>query len=775
MPGVTPIGKKGEESHDNLIKQLEEYWEYYSQALSPRFQEMVGDKKLWLGYREDKRKAHEKWRSWSWLGDPARMTGITVNAWLEIMGSSDPPIQCEGVDQKDAAIARGFEAWGDYMLRGNKWTATQEMLFRNLDVMGWQPVKTGWREIKYQAVRRPTKEQLIDFDTQLNEAMKTGLVSTPPQRQQNGEPARPEDAAKWRQWYEDNSQVYPNTPKPLSMQTADTITYRGPWYYYPSPFQLRFDPFVEDLTQHEIFFERFVKPRSWTEAQVKAGKFDAAQVAAAGNGWDNKRLSEWDAQIANEIGLTYSEADPTYRNADEFWEVWRPNHPQSHLVIMNRTACVSTDYSNPWWHRQLPYHFIKNVPVSGHPFGLSSYQQLRRTFADRCTFRDMLLDMMVLHGLGVYLKRRSLGLTDMQRFLQPGMILDVNDNSGFSSALGSITGFGELMQIGQMLLGDQQTLSSTGENVAGQPATVGRVSATETQSRLQQALVPHKKKAERLEEEESATLPQMYYNVYQMMPNEDPQLKAVRAQIAGEEGADPFDDKRFNRETFAEVLNINVRFRGATNKLNKELFIQQLKDVLGTFAQIQSAAGVPVSLLSPGEMRNIARRVVENFSIKGMDQIITKEGDQAVELAVQAYLINAQAAPIAAQNQLLAAQQQMAATQAAMGTQPLQDQSQQVTAQSAVIQAQTALIQAQQQLQALQQPPPPPEPEMLPQEHPDYKVAPPDIQRQMEQKAGFQPSQMVQNPLTGAMEQAQPQVPQEEPPAEEMPPQEEPQ
>jgi hypothetical protein len=302
---------------------------------------------------------------------------------------------------------------------------------------------------------------------------------------------------------------------------------------------------------------------------------------------------------------------------------------------------------------------------------------------------------------------------------------------------------------------------------------VGRVSATETQSRLQQALVPHKKNAERLEEEETETLFQMYFNVYQFMPTDDPGLQKVRASITGDKNKDPFLDPRFFRDTFAEVVRINTRFRGATNKLNKELFVQQLKDWLATASSIQSAAGVPVPIMSPNEARGIMRQIAETFAVKGSANIMTKEGDEAVAQAVQAYLINSQIAPIAAQTQLVQTQEQLrstvAQTRGTAALQPLQDQNAQLQTQTAVIQGQVALSQAQKALQAESQPPQQPEQPPPPIDS-QYRFTPPDIQRQIEQRSGYQPSQAQPvamgpdgMPVEAPPEQAPPEAPPEQP------------
>jgi hypothetical protein len=703
------VGYVGDKDHDALVKQLEEVYIHWLGQLSPRFKEMASDTRLYLGYREDRRQAHEKWRSWSWLGDPYQQTETEMNAWLEIMNSTDPSFAVEGVGPEDEWKARGISRQIDYILRGNKWTSLQEMLFRDLSPQGWKVIKTGWKEIKFSPMRRPTKDELITWDKALNEALKTGTVSSPP------DPMT--EQPEFQSWMQQTQQLVPGFPSAPAPAPSEVVTYRGPGFDLPSSFDLAFDPHVEKWENHELIFHRIVKPREWGEKRVEEGKFDKQQFEKSSrSGPNDSRLSQYDRQISEQIGVTVLDNDPRWKNSDEYLEIWRPfNDKAPYLVMLNRSAFVNVSTVNPHWHRQHPYTCIKNVPITGHAVGLGSYAQIRRTFQDRLTFRDLMLDGLLLSVMPVFLKSRSMGMTELHRFLKPGMILETNDpKNALVKGWESMPGFSELLRVGQELMNDQNQILSTGENVRGQTSTVGRVSATESQGRLTQALVRHKKKAERLEEELSGILPQALELVYQHMPSADPKLMALRAQIIGEDERDALVNPEFTWDTFAEALNMNIKFRGATSKLNKELVAQQLKDFLATASQIQSMSGIPVPIMTPEEARNVMRRMFDALGQKGAGQIFTPAGDQAVQSMLQAHMIAAQTAPVAAQVQG---------------------------------------AQVQQQLQAIQNPQPaqaePPSRSL------NYKDTPPDIQRQLEQQAGLQPSALGNQP-NPALQPAQP-------------------
>jgi hypothetical protein len=651
MPGSIT----GEQSK-KLVADLMERRDYFEKALAPRFREMVTDHRLYLGHREDRRLPHEKWRSMSWLGDPARLTDTEVQAQAEILTSMDPPITVEGVDPGDEARARAYERAGDYWLRQQKWTYTLEMVLRGLSIQGWKVLKTGFREIRHQQIKRPTKAQLIQFDTQLNEALKTGLVSNPPGPSIADQ--GPEAMGQWQDWHEANSAVYPMLPALPMPGPVDTIEYRGPYLFRPSEFSLLFDPYIENWSEQPLVMQRIVKPRKWGEEQVKAGKFDEKAFAEGKNTDEGKRLTQYEVEIAAQYGLTCNEQDPFYKEADEYYECWRIGDADPYLVILNRKTAVNVSTANPFWHQRLPYIAVRNVPLEGRAFGLSSYNQLRKSFHDRLTFRDLLFDGLILSVLPVFLKSRNLGLSEAQRFLQPGAILEVNDPNGLKPGWTSMAGFAELMRVGEMLMADQNTQLGTWENVQGQSATVGRVSATESQSRLQQALVKQKKKAERYEDELSGIWPQMFYNAYQHYS--EPEFAGLMAKIVGKDEDDPFAE--VTRETFAEDIAQDVRFRGAASKINKELMAQQLKDFLVTVSQIQSASGIPTQLMTPVEAREVMRRLYETLVQKGSAAVFTAEGDAAAQQLLEAHQQQAANAPLAAQNQgiqLQTQQQQM--------------------------------------------------------------------------------------------------------------------
>jgi len=504
------------------------------------------------------------------------------------------------------------------------------------------------------------------------------------------------------------------------------VKYRGPWWANNSDYDYYFDPFLEDWTEQEVFVKRVLKPWKWLEANAgpEDGKrYDPENLAKCKGraGGDQQRLSQWDREISARQGLTFNDQDPIYKDGAEILEFWRVKEDLPFVSVCNRAGIINKRPDiHPYWHGQLPFVPIRNIPMHGRALGMSSYMQLEKMFADRLKFRDLLFDMMLISVMPVLLKKRGMGLTDIQKLWQPGMVLDTNEPGGIQRAIESPQGFAELVQVTQMILSDQNLMLSTGENVRGREAQVGRVSATEAQARLTQALVRHTQRAVRLEEEFNPIIPQSLMLVAQKWPSDDKNLAKLRAKMVGAKEKDPWADQEVSKETFAEALTMDIRFTGASRTRDLQLAAQQIKDFTQFGASIQVAPGVPA--LSGIEIRNLLRRMYRTLGQKGVEEALTAEGDAAVQQAVQLSLQN--------------------------GIKAMQLQG----------------MQTDQGIQAIQQPPEQPQ-EPGPEATIQYRDTPPDVKRQLEERAGLQPSQMGDLEVQAAITKAQPRpMPQEGPP-----------
>jgi hypothetical protein len=686
----TAIGKVGEDAHDKALSKYLEEEKWYREQLSPVYRQSVEFHRLFLARREDKRLSHEKWRSWSWSSWLYSATQTKQAALSDIMNAIDPAVQAEGVSQAQVGRAQAFERTMDYVMRGNRWPYTQEMALLNAIIQGWTVLKLGWRDLVWPTTQRASMDERKAFDTSVNEAQKLGVPSPP-------EPG----TADFEQWMNSAKQVYPGLKPLQGIHDVDTVKYRGPWVFRPSDYDLRYDPFVEDWANDmDVVYHRIVKTKEWLEGQTGAEDrfpYDPGQVASAidkgaggsGSGDDGRRLTTWDRQEAEALGLSVNDNDPRYRNSVELLERWAPREKFPYCVILNRHAIINKRCDTyPFWHRQLPFIPIHNAPLAGRAIGMSDYTQVARTFKDMITFRDLSLDALLLAVLPIFLKTRGLGLPEIQRQLTPGGILDVNDVNGFKKAWEAPGGFAELLRTDDLLKNELDTGMSTWGNIRGAQAQIGRVSASEAQGRLQQGLNRNKQVCIRMEEEFNPIIPQSLFLLYQKWPK----AEKLPQRIVGADGLpDPFQG--MTPDHFIEGLTMDIKFRGATRTLNRELQAQQLINFLKEGTSVELAPGVKALL--PSEVREILRRIAEALGQKGIDQIVTKDGDALMGQVVQAIVTN--------------------------------------------VQVQT--VQGQKTLEQLNAPPAPP-PTKPPSESLNYKDAPPDVKRQIEAQAGLQPSQI---------------------------------
>jgi hypothetical protein len=640
MPNV--VGYYGDPGHDKLVQEIEEIEAFYRQQLTASFTAMVKRWRLYLAERDDKRLPHEKWRANTFVPYPFSGAETKASALCEVMNSTDPPIQAEGFDSDDK-LARKMERVHDYTLRKNKWGWQQDLAYREMIVQGTMFWKLTWGNRSRMVNVHPTMDQIRKFDQAVDQAVQLG--APPP-------PEDPEQFKEWRQTV--NTARYfgiiPEQPLPAAQQ-QEIVEYRGPLLERPFVGDLRFDPMVEDIQEQQLFIHRIVKKRKWVEDRAGTGpeyKFDPRQVEAARANTEDGRFSIWEEEIAAMLGIPrIAQADPLFQDAVELWECWRPGTTAPYCVVMNRKAVINkTPDTHPFWHGQLPFIPVRNVPIPRRLLGISDLQQTEKLYLEMNTLHDLLLDAVLLAVIPVFTKKRSSGVVENQRYLRPGGFIDVDVADAIQSLTKFDPGLQHAFRMIENLKANIDETNATGPNVRGSAATIGRVSATESQGRLSQALLRTKQQVLRIEEEHQNIPAQAAYLWYQFGEEQ------VRLRIGGDELAiDPFVE--MGRNDFLQMLGIDFRFRGATKALNRELSAQQLDAWLKTATQ--------AAALMPKEVRAVLAKIYEIQGHKGVGNIITDEGTAATQEVYDAQILQARM-------QVQAANQ--AAQQAQMQQQP---------------------------------------------------------------------------------------------------------
>lgn len=627
------VGAWGSDAHDMLVRELTEIEAFYASLLQTPYRNMVRFHRLFLADRDDKRKAHEKWRANTFIPYPYSGTRTKVAALSDIFNSSDPPIQAEGLTGEAEKKGRRIERLTTYMLDGNTWPLKLDMQLQDTVIQG----TSFWKLIHMRRARRlrlhVTAEQTQAFEDAIEKAVAAGAGDPPA-----------DDPAAFEEWRNAvNAAQYgsvPQLPSEPENDYEEVVEYDGPVLQRVPIFDLRFDPMIEDFQNQPVVIHRVVKSRKWLDDRTGTGPgflFDPAQVAAALSGWDGKQFSEFEESIAGMLGLSrFTGTDPIYKNAVELWECWRPGTAAPYCIVLNRKAIVNKRPDvMPFWHGMLPFLPLRNVAMGGRALGLSDFQQTERLYAHMNTMHDLLLDATLLAVLPMFARLRDVGLPEMQRFLRPGGMLDVANPDGVKQITKMDPTLQHAFAAIAGLKDNVDESNATQPNVRGGAATIGRVSATESQGRLNQALLRQKQSVLCLESELSGLVPMALMLWYQFAP----QGMKVRA-VGDPPGGDPFVE--YTPQDFLWAVKMDFRFRGASKALNRDLSAQQLKDLLVT--------GTNLQLMLPQEGRKILAKIYETLGHKGVAAIFTEAGDAEIQQLrdLQMASVRAQAATVAA-------------------------------------------------------------------------------------------------------------------------------
>lgn len=608
---------------DRIMSEILERETFDRNQLAPIYQRIVKFWRLYYADRDDPRKSWEKWRANTFIPYPYSGARTKVAAQSDILLSSDPLIQVEGIGPEDEDFAKRMEAHVSYIYAKNRWPSNLSMgLLCNI-VQGTNPWEVVWVDRKRTVVFNPTREELDNFNEAVGAAVTAGAGDAP---------TNPKDFEEWRRTV-NTAGTYGTVPELPVPGPREICSYKGPAFQRVDLFSLRLDPMVEDVHDQEQIVKRVTKPWSWVEDRTGPGKmFDAAQVEKARGGPDDTKFSEYQTEIAGWLGISADNADPSWKNSCEILVVTRPadKHVPYALIINRKAICNNNIGTDPIGDGEHPYVFIRNAATPGHALGMSDFQQTERLYHEQNTIRDLRIDSVVLGVLPMFEKLSNVGITELQRRLQPGGIIDVQK----AGALKKITSYDPGLQFAfqeiQSLKDDIDETNSTPSHVRGGSVALNRVSATEAERRFSQAIIRIKQDVLGIEEDLQPLTRKGLFLQYRFA---DP---ATMASVGGQ-GANPMAG--YSRYDFLKALDMDFRFRSATKSLNRDLSAQQMQ----SFIQLASS----LQVLPPTTLLKLLRRLWEGLGQKGASNIITDEDIQNAEAARQQQEVeaNAQTAP----------------------------------------------------------------------------------------------------------------------------------
>src|SRR5262245_12184438 len=585
----------GTAAHDKFVRDIEERERFLRGVLSESWDDMVRWWRLYLADVEDHRGPDEGWRSAVHVPYPYSGIEAKVAALVDILNSSDPPMQCGPVGGDDFQIARGAEGLLTASLDNNSWRYFMDSILRERCVQGTVLFRIAHREEYVDVSIAPLPTDVEAYTQKLSyaisEASKMGYYP-------------PDEAADFNSWLQEIGQAgVPVPPNPFS-DRARTKTFCGPRFERVSIFDCRYDPQVEFLQEQPLFVIRSLRTEKWLKQNAGPGKlFDARAVEDGvklrGTG-DGSKFASQDEEIASVLKISHhakTGVDPYLRNAHELWECFLPGEEHAYVVILNQRTIINTDHHMPYGHGKIPLIHMRNTPVGGYFHGVSEIQQPERMYYEMNAHRNLLLDAILLQTIPVFAKVNTFGLPLSQFAIKPGAMWDLPRADAVAAITKSMP-LADSWQLFQSLKSDIDETNSTPSQMRGNPATVGRVSATESERRFSQALARIKQDAMRIEEESVDMAKQTLFLWYQFTTQDQRNARGISPSITNDQ--------------IIRALDYDIRFRGPTRSLNRDQLVQQEMTWANTFG----------ALLPPHRSMQMARRIFEDMGLKGGDEII---------------------------------------------------------------------------------------------------------------------------------------------------------
>jgi hypothetical protein len=565
----------------------------------------------YLSRRDDPRDpVKEKWRSHIVVPQAFYNTEAKVAQMVEILFSADPPVQADPVFEDKEATAKDIGRLIEYTQRINHFRRFVAGAMRATGVQGTEFVKNVWKRKTVKVPYRQNQQQVEDFQKAYDEALLVFKLTpdAPPDWQTD-----PAGFEKWRRLINraNRGVRVPEAPD-LTGQPREFVQFWGPYLERVPIWQMFLDPMIQELEDQPVIIHEMYKGASWVQARTgdtPDKPFDPRRVQLGIDSAPGELVANDQQTAAKEMKIPEGVSqNPQFAKPVKIWEVYRLNSEYPFCVILNETQVINkTPRQLPYEHGQAPFGMIRNVLSPGYAYGISDLDPTMTLLDEQDILRSLRLDKVTLYTLPVFQKLQGMGIPDLQKRIAPGGIIEVAKIDQIKELFG-----GKDVNQGAYAEGDRIGLDvdrswGIGDNVRGAQSTVGRVSATESTSRLTQALTRLKLLAIQFEDDLSGTVQQQLGLWAQFGDSENRPTQ---------DGMDPMAN--LDRDKLMSALAANYRFRGATQALNRELLAQQL--IL--FGDKYNA------LMLPTEGRQLMREVANAMGLRGISKIISTEGDQ---------------------------------------------------------------------------------------------------------------------------------------------------
>lgn len=630
---------------ERIAKDADELIDLYFNQLQPIWEEGVRFHNLYFSQTEDPRSDEEKlWRAHIFPPRPQIITESKTSVLFDIITSSDPMIQAEGVEETDTGGQYG-EKMLAYFQRGMGFRKFLAPFLRNVGIQGTEFNKLYFGKRTHVFNFVPSASDLDYFTKSLLDA-KAAAPGVPP-------PDPMKDPGAFKVWADImNKSGKVKIPEVPTVGKREIKVYRGPMIDRISYFDVWLDPAEDEIQKQPGVMHRLVKHRRWWEDQAgddSSLPFDAAAVARAldegrSPNWTKygQRFTTHKQRFYDILNITEtSTRDPIYEGSFEGFECYfgtdgvRGEYP--YVVLLNGVVINKNPRQMPYMHGQNPIFAARNLSIGGLAHGISDYRPLESIFMENAAFRNLRLDGAKLAMIPILAKLASIGSPALLKQLKPGTIVNVPRMDAFGQLFKMTMPEGAWREPADLQTDMDESTATYGQ-VRGAAATVGRVSATENSNRFNQAISRLKLCASQIENDMDDFAFQCLALAYQYI---DPE---TRLKVGGP--GDPYIS--VEQSKILEAMEQDYVFLGAVNAINREAIAQKLNEFGKTYAVN----------LTPVEMRTLMEDVISSFGIRNAKRIVSPDGTKD---AKDAYNIKEQVAKAQAAITLAGLQQQLIA------------------------------------------------------------------------------------------------------------------
>jgi hypothetical protein len=605
--GNPDLVREGSRLHNRTVKDLIRIQDDYAQALEGRFRGIVDNWKRYYNNRDDHRLPGEDWRAFTRRPTAFQIVETLVATNTDLVCSADPMVQVDGVGMEDDPMARAIEREIDMDLRRNKFNIHFEHMQRAKRVQGITFGKVTWRKSHVMTTApRNTPEAKEAFQNAVREAERQTRTKAPI----GSDPLTVDLFEQWRQVVNRSMEGRAYVPSIPTDEVEQRTVVEGPWIERPSVFFITYDPTIETIPELPYLFHKI--PTKYDDLLKRADNdkdsqlpylLDQCQKAKDATSSDD--FTKWNKEVASATGLSDSNIYPDDGSMCEVMEVWTNDPEMPFVQILNRKCIINkTPWRHPYVHGMKPFFRMVNTPIENQMIGMSEFEPVIDLYERKNKMADLLDDAVTMAVLPILLRTTGSGFNPTTAgSLRPGTVLDVRRPDGLKLLdkmnPGILDAFRELGSFQDEI----DNTHATWGNVRGAGASVGRVSATDSVNRMNQALVRQKIHAMRDETDMQDMVVMMLALRYQFGKDE------VRRNVGGQSVS-------FPRERFLDAMYEDFKLRGATKAMNKAERVQALTQFDQQFKE---------SMLI-GERRALMKEVLYTEGIKSVDRIVTDAG-----------------------------------------------------------------------------------------------------------------------------------------------------